>query len=692
MALYDAFISYSHAKDKPVAATLQAAIQKLGKPWYQRRALRLFRDDTSLSATPHLWPTIEQALGQSRFFLLLASPEAAASKWVNKEVGYWIENNSIETLLIGLTDGELDWQEGAGDFLTRDDFPLPPVLAKRFPSEPKWVDLRPYRTGVQNAASRRDAKFTELAADFAAAIRGMPKEDLLSQEVRQQRNALRLAIGAAAALLILAAGATAASVLAYRAEQDAYRQQQEAIAQRNRAEATLAAATRTANSLVFDLAQRFRNNAGIPATLIKDILGRARDLQEQLINSGQVTPDLKRSEAVTLIELSDSLVAIGATKDAFAAADQAEKIFDDLTARYPGNKDYQRGLFVSYVKRGGVQVAQGDFNGALITDWEALVVADPMLRSDPGNAGWQDDVAEVDNSIGRILKSRGELAGALKSYRDGLAIRQRLAQADPANPVWQRGLWASESSIGDLQMQNDVVGAQKSYESALAIMEQLTQSAPANTDLQRQLSVSYQNVGGAQETQGNLAAALKFYQASLHIMERLARPDPGNTGWHQDLASAYERVGDVQMAQRDFAGALKSYQADLDIMVQLSQTDAGNAAWQQALAASYSRIGNALRAQGDVADAVETYRNSLAIMDRLASSDSGNAEWQRDVMVAAVKLAEIDPAESRTLLTRALEIAKSLQAKGLLAPRDGWMPDELAKRLAALGQASKASP
>ena len=80
MALYDAFVSYSHAKDKAIAAALQSAIQKLGKPWYRRRALRVFRDDTSLSATPHLWPSIEAALDQSRYFLLLASPEAAASK------------------------------------------------------------------------------------------------------------------------------------------------------------------------------------------------------------------------------------------------------------------------------------------------------------------------------------------------------------------------------------------------------------------------------------------------------------------------------------------------------------------------------------------------------------------------------------------------------------------------------------
>src|ERR1700692_477739 len=274
MAPYDAFVSYSHAKDKPIAAALQSAIQKLGKPWSRRRALRLFRDDTSLAATPHLWPMIEQALAQSRFFLLLASPEAATSRWVGKEVSCWLDRNSIDTVLIGLTGGELVWDEGSGDFAGGPNAPLPPALAKRFATEPKWVDLRSYRAGADGSASTRDAKFTELAADFAAAIRGMPKEDLLSQEVRQQRRALTLAWSAAASLLLLAVAATTAGIFAYRA-------QQEAIVQRNRAEATLAAATQNANNLVFDLAQRFKNSIGIPAALIKDILDRARALQQQ---------------------------------------------------------------------------------------------------------------------------------------------------------------------------------------------------------------------------------------------------------------------------------------------------------------------------------------------------------------------------------------------------------------------------
>src|SRR5882724_84239 len=125
MALYDAFVSYSHAKDKPIAAALQRAVQTLGKPWYRRRALRVFRDDTSLSATPHLWPTIENALRESRYFILLASPEAADSIWVNREVRSWLTFNSTETLLIGVTAGSLRWDEEANRFAALSDNPLP---------------------------------------------------------------------------------------------------------------------------------------------------------------------------------------------------------------------------------------------------------------------------------------------------------------------------------------------------------------------------------------------------------------------------------------------------------------------------------------------------------------------------------------------------------------------------------------
>jgi hypothetical protein len=321
MAAYDAFISYSHLKDKPIASALQSVIQTLGKAWYTRRSLRIFRDDTSLSATPHLWPTIETALGDSRFLILLASFESARSIWVGKEVAYWLEHKSTDTLLIAVTDGELAWQPGATDFTWSDTTPLPEVLKGCFPHELKWVDLRAYRGG----ASKRDLKFMELGANFAAIIHGVPKEDLLSQEVRQQRRALTLAWSAIGLLVLLAAGA------AWQWK-TAVAERVIAQTQRQRAEDTLNTATLTANSLVTNLAQKFDQRTGMPRDLELDILQQAESLQKKLLDRGETTPDLQLSSAVATYHLSQTLLLLGNSDGAIAAANQAVASLEKLLA------------------------------------------------------------------------------------------------------------------------------------------------------------------------------------------------------------------------------------------------------------------------------------------------------------------------------------------------------------------------
>src|ERR1700688_1662447 len=93
---YDGFISYSHAADGRLAPALQEGLQRLAKRWNSRRALRIFRDETGLSTNPHLWTAIETALDESAWFVLLASPEAAGSEWVNKEVAHWLATKSAD--------------------------------------------------------------------------------------------------------------------------------------------------------------------------------------------------------------------------------------------------------------------------------------------------------------------------------------------------------------------------------------------------------------------------------------------------------------------------------------------------------------------------------------------------------------------------------------------------------------------
>jgi WD40 repeat protein len=231
---YDAFISYSHAVDGRLAPALQSALQRFSKPWYRLRALRVFRDNASLSANPALWTSIESALGRSRWFILLASPGSAQSPWVAREVETWLDRHGTERLLLAVTDGELSWDNEEGRFKRGPDTPLPEVLLTAFEEEPRFIDLRWARTGEHLSLS--DPRFRDAVADLAAPIHGRPKDDLVGEEVRQHRRAVRLARAAVTTLVLLLVAAAAAAVLAVS-------QRNEARSQRDRAEAEARIAT-----------------------------------------------------------------------------------------------------------------------------------------------------------------------------------------------------------------------------------------------------------------------------------------------------------------------------------------------------------------------------------------------------------------------------------------------------------------
>jgi hypothetical protein len=72
------------ARERPVA--LEALLERFAKPWYRLRSVRVFRDDSDLSANPDLRGSIEAELSRCGWFILLASPMAAQSPWVESEV------------------------------------------------------------------------------------------------------------------------------------------------------------------------------------------------------------------------------------------------------------------------------------------------------------------------------------------------------------------------------------------------------------------------------------------------------------------------------------------------------------------------------------------------------------------------------------------------------------------------------
>ncbi len=211
---FDAFISYSHALDGRLAVALQQALHRLARPWYRLRALHVFRDDTNLAANPDLWSSITTGLGAARYFVLLASPEAARSEWVGKEIHHWREHKPEHRMLLVLTAGELHWDPEARDFDWERTDAVPRALSGAFGDEPRYVDLRFARD--LEPLSLRDPRFRDAVADLAAAIHERPKDELIGEDVRQHRRTRRIAWSAALALLGLAIAASVAAIVAVR--------------------------------------------------------------------------------------------------------------------------------------------------------------------------------------------------------------------------------------------------------------------------------------------------------------------------------------------------------------------------------------------------------------------------------------------------------------------------------------------
>jgi WD40 repeat protein len=193
---HDAFISYSTVGSARLGAALEHALTVLGRVWDEPRAMHVFRDVSDQPATTGLAADLLRHLDGSRYLILLTSPAAARSPWVELEVRHWLDRVGSARLLLALGDGELVWDRASGTFTPRST--LPPVLKEVLREEPKWVDLR--WTSAEDFDPNGE-RFLCDVADLSAAVTGVPKEQIVGRHWREHRKALarRLAEDAAGA-------------------------------------------------------------------------------------------------------------------------------------------------------------------------------------------------------------------------------------------------------------------------------------------------------------------------------------------------------------------------------------------------------------------------------------------------------------------------------------------------------------
>ena len=445
-----------------------------------------------------------------------------------------------------------------------------------------------------------------------------PTRDFVRNSRRVANRGRNIAYGIAGSMAVLAVCAVAGAL---------YAVQQRSIAVRN-----FAAAKKTADSLVLDLAQGLRDAEGMRVDLVRKILDRAEEAYKQLAAADEGNAEILRSQAEMQMEFAVTNERQGDTPRQFSSAQAAATTLQLLVAGDPANLDLQRLLSLSYQRLGDVQAVQGNLEVALKSYKDSVAIVEKLSKASPGNADWQTGLLASYDGIGMVLLAQSRLPEALKYFQDNLTIREQLAKKAPDNVGWQRDLSDSYSAIGRvLNDQGKPAEAQKYFMDSLAIREKLAKLEPANSKRQTDVAEAYNGVAINLYSQRRVAEAGKFYRDSLAIRERLAAADPGNVGWQHGLALAFRNLALVVRSEGNSAEALKLDRQNLAIRERLAMSDPDKIRWQTALADSYIQVGFVLQTQSSLAEALKHYQDGTAIYERLAKSYADNPGFQRSL-------------------------------------------------------------
>ncbi len=308
---YQAFISYKRDPDLKIAEALQSALHRIGRPWYKPYAVRVFRDKTDVELSHKLWGTIQQGLEQSEYLILLASPQATQSHWVQKEIEWWVNNRSLEKLLIILTNGEIVW--GEQDYDWQQTTSLPQLLNGKYTEVPSWLDLSWARTSED--LSLRQPQFKEAAAILSARLQGKEKADVISEDVKQYRRTRKLAWSAVTVLFLLTIMAASTAVFAFQ-------QQKLAIQQRDLAEVRRVEAERAneAERKATQVAEDRRKVAESATEAEKKATEKAEERRKEAAQQAKIAEQQKQEAE------KQTIIANQQTQEAIKARDGAEHL------------------------------------------------------------------------------------------------------------------------------------------------------------------------------------------------------------------------------------------------------------------------------------------------------------------------------------------------------------------------------
>lgn len=640
---YRAFISYSH-QDERWGSWLHRKLETYRVPprlvgratargEISKRLLPIFRDREELASATDLGETITEALADAAALIVICSPAAARSHWVNEEILTFKRLGRERSVFCIIVDGEPHAPNPEEEC-------FPPALRFHLGDDGQLSERR----AEPIAADAREGKDGKAGAllKLIAGLLGVGLDELQQRE-QHRRQRRMVAITAASLAGMVAASVLAGAALFARAE---------AERQRSIAQTEAATARQTTDFLVSLFQVSDPSEARGNAVTAREILDKgARNIESDLAQQPAVRANLMHT-------LGRVYTGLGLYEPATRFLEQAVSIRRQLS------DDPRPILVASANSLGSALYLKGEYEAAEATYRDALAAA-RIVHLDPN-----PDTTSAMNGLADVLTQfeRDDEAEAL--YREALEIDRSLHGA--RHPDVARTMAGLATS---LLYQGRTDEAQPLFSESLDIrVETLGDDHPLVAETSNNLASLYYFAGDNEAAERELRDVLRRYR---HIY--------GNE--HPEVSSIINNLGRLLLERDDATEASILLREALAIdrklkdaghddlafplnSLAMALTDLGRADEAEALYLEALEITRAHghRLQGPVlsnlsdlhcrAGRQEDAKRNLAEAEALLRSDYPDEEWRiayLDSIRGACMTAAGRHAEAEALLRESLE-------------------------------------
>lgn len=521
---YKAFISYSHC-DTAVAVRLHRRLEGYRLPprlvgtetsrgAVPGRLTPIFRDIDELPAADDLSTEIKAALADSAALIVLCSPDAKASRWVNREIELFRDMHPDRPILSALVRGD---PENA----------FPPALftpgPDGTPREPIASDLR----GDQERLGR---------IKLIAGLTGIGVDDLVQRDAQRRLRRVMAVTASAIIAIVVLSGLLVAAV---RARAEAERQQAEAEG--------------LIEFMLTDLRGRLKGVGRLD--IMNAVNARAMDYYGD--QSLAVLPDQSLERRARILHaMGEDDEARGDKAAALVKFTEAHRTTSAIVARRPDDPESLFTHAQSEYWLGYMAYRKKDYTAAQTHFQGYVKLADRMVSKRPGNVRYIREQAYAQGNVCALslTPDAKDVKLAETSCAASVAAKSRVLQLSPRDGSAYADLANAYGWLGDAKIASGArLKARRAYLAAASAVNRAVELDPQNLDYRDVWVTRQLSLAELEREDGRREAAVQRLQDARAKVSDMIRRDPANQLWRERLAQIERKLASFGNVQKEKA-------------------------------------------------------------------------------------------------------------------------------------------